>query len=102
MRSPFIRQRLARGLRMRNSVLGKFSMWESGTIGWHGAVGHPFLAVLISRLSIVKAVAGLDKDLPRVQIMRAAEREAVVEQNPPVRNIDTLHAQRESLAELLA
>src|ERR1700738_4443998 len=53
-------------------------------------------------LSIVKAVAHLDKNFPWIQEMRAAKRVAVVEQNPPVGNVDALDGERESLAELLA
>ncbi len=50
----------------------------------------------------MKPVAQLDKDFPRIQIVSAAERKAVVQQNPPIGNIDSLDAQRESIAELLA
>ena len=67
-------------------------------------MGQLFLAVLISQpeMSVVKAVAHLDKNFSWIQVVRAAKREAVIEQNPPIGNIDSLDAQRESLAELLA
>ncbi len=60
-------------------------------------MGQPFLAVLISQLelSVVKAVAHLRKDFPRIQEMRAAKGETVVQQHPPVGNVRRAYGSRE-------
>ena len=51
---------------------------------------------------IVKVIADLDEDLPRIQIMRSAESEAVIEQHAAIRNVDPVYAHREFLAKRLA
>jgi len=50
----------------------------------------------------MKAVVHLHKNLTRIQVVRAAEGKAVVQQNPPVGNIRRIQRNGESFAKVFA
>ncbi len=50
----------------------------------------------------MEAVAQLDEELPRVEKVRSAKCEAVVEQNAAVGDIDGAHGDGQALAEIFA
>ena len=52
--------------------------------------------------SVMKSVANLDKDFARIQIVRSAKGEAVIQQNTAVCDIDTLNIYGKALAKILA
>ncbi len=52
--------------------------------------------------SVVKVVANLHEDFSRIQKVRSAEGEAVVEQDAPIGDVDAVHADGELFTELLA
>ena len=54
------------------------------------------------RGSIVEAVAHLDEDFPRIQIVRSTEGEAVVQQHAAIGDVDALYVHREPFAKTLA
>ena len=49
----------------------------------------------------MKAVANLDKDFARIQIVRSAKGEAVIQQNAAVCDVYRLYVHREVIAEAL-
>src|SRR5580704_17069987 len=52
--------------------------------------------------SVVKVVANLHENFPRIQKVRSAKGEAVVEQQAAIRDVDATHADGELFTELLA
>src|SRR6266478_2174063 len=51
-----------------------------------------------STWSVVKAVAYLREDFPRIQVMRASKRQAVVQQHAAIGNVGRAQRERESLS----
>src|SRR6059036_2203873 len=54
------------------------------------------------RESVVKTIAQLDEKFARIEIVRSAEGEAVVEEHAAVGDVDGLEVDGEALSELLA
>ena len=65
-----------------------------------GTASHFWLSAVW--LSVVKAVAHLGENFPRIQIVRAAKGEAVIQQHAAVCDVDALKVEREILAKVLA
>src|SRR3974390_215709 len=53
-------------------------------------------------LSVVKTIAHLNEDFARIHVMRAAEGEAVVQQDAAIGDVQTGDAERKSLGEIFA
>src|ERR1700687_224844 len=53
-------------------------------------------------LLVMKTVAHLDENFPWIQIMRAAKRETVIQQHPPVRHVRRAQRSREPFSEFLS
>lgn len=85
------------GNRLRNNSQ------KSTHIRWRNICAPSFHApIRYLRGLIVEPVAKLHEDFARVDEMRAAKREAVVQQHAPVRDVQRLHIHRECFPEVFA